>query len=281
MPELPEVETIRKGLATYITGKKLKHIEVRYQKIFTGDPTQLYNKEIKALRRFGKGIVIDFADGVSLAVHVKMTGQFLYRNDKTQQGLHPTLPTYSELPNSWTHIIFTFADGSLLFYNDMRKFGWMRVVETKQVKELPFFRRLGPEPFADLTLNYFNKTVSRSGSPIKNLLMDQQKISGVGNIYANEALFLAKIQPHRPASTLSLLEAEVLYNAVHEVLRRGLAVGGATEANFVNVDGLPGGYQHQFLVYRKHGTRCTLCGNTIIRTVLGGRGTFWCSSCQH
>ena len=280
MPELPEVETIRKGLEKYLIGKRALSIEIRYKKLFTGDPAALYEHTVESVIRFGKGLVINFDQGVSLAVHVKMTGQFIYREEATLQGFHPTLPTTADLPNSWTHVIFTFTDGSVLFYNDIRKFGWMKVVATESVKELSFFKALGPEPFVGLDYEHFVNITQHSLSPVKSLLINQQKISGVGNIYANEALYLAKINPSRQARSLTEVERKVLYEALLEVLRRGLAAGGATEANFVNVDGLPGGYQHQFLVYRKHGTTCSICGTLIERIVLAGRGTFWCPACQ-
>ncbi len=280
MPELPEVETIRLGLKKYLLGKEITQIDIRYKKIFQGDVRSILHSEIRDVRRYGKGLVIDFHNGYSLAVHVKMTGQFIYKGKETEANFHPILGIVGELPNKWTHVVFSLTSGATLFYNDIRKFGWLKVMNTSEVHQLPFFRELGPEPFAGLTLPLFDKIVSNTGMPIKSLLMDQKKIGGVGNIYANDALFLAKIDPRRSGMSLTPEEREKLFIALLEVLQRGLQYGGATETNFINVEGKTGGYQHHFLVYRKHGQPCPECGAILERMVIAGRGTFYCPVCQ-
>ena len=280
MPELPEVETIRLGLKKYLVGKNIEEIDVRFEKLFQGDKNAILNAEIKEVRRFGKGLVIDFANGYSLAVHVKMTGQFVYKGKETQANFHPTLGVVGQLPNKWTHVIFSLSEDTVLFYNDIRKFGWMKVIKTRDIHSLPFFSALGPEPFAGLTLPLFRKILLHSTMPIKSLLMDQKKIGGVGNIYANEALFLAKLHPTRSANNLSKKEQERLYISLLEVLKRGLRYGGASDVNYINVEGTKGSYQQYFLIYRKHGKPCSECGTIITRSVVGGRGTFFCSECQ-
>ncbi|CAN5124567.1 DNA-formamidopyrimidine glycosylase [soil metagenome] len=283
MPELPEVETIRRGLEKTIVGKTIQDVEVRLNKMLAGDKVQVIGARVEAIRRFGKGLVIDLSNGFSITAHVKMTGQFIYLG-KTQNNFHPKLTLPLELPSKHTHVIFRLkADGgeeSTLFYNDIRQFGWLKVVKTLDVHDQPFFKSLGPEPFSDLTLPIFVKIVSSSSMPIKPLLMDQTKISGVGNIYANDALYASAIDPRRKSNSLTQEEGERLFVAVLEVLERGIAHGGASEINYVNVEGGKGSYQDHFLVYGKNGETCIRCSYIIERIKQGGRSTFYCPGCQ-
>lgn len=302
MPELPEVETIRRGLKKYIVGKTIADVEIRLPKIFQGDPKAIIGAEFVDVRRYGKGLVMDLNNGYSLTAHVKMTGQFVYKETKrieeakgAMKNFHPKLGIVGELPNKWTHVIFTLSDKhhkgtsfleasrtapSVLYYNDIRQFGWLKIVKTPKVHDLPFFKGLGPEPFADLTLPIFEKIVSSSVMPIKPLLMDQKKISGVGNIYANDALYLARIDPRRSAKSLSETEIHTLYQAVLEVLQKGIEYGGASETNYITVEGGKGSYQNHFLVYGKTGEVCRRDGGIIKRIIQGGRSTFFCPACQ-
>lgn len=280
MPELPEVETIRRGLSHFLVGKQIQSIEVKLPRIVSGDVSKITFSEIVGVRRFGKGLIIDFENEVSLACHVKMTGQFIFKDKETENNFHPQIAIVGELPNKWTHVVFTFLEGDKLFYNDIRQFGWMKVVPTNQISQLPFFKNLGPEPFGDLTEQLFISILSLSNLPVKNLLMDQQKIGGVGNIYANEALFMAKINPLRKASSLTKIEGKALYKSLLEVLQMGLKYGGASDVNYIHVDGTTGQFQHHFQVYRKHGKACPRCMTIIERIVVGGRGTFICPKCQ-
>lgn len=288
MPELPEVETIRRGLEKHLLSKSITNIEIRFPKLFSGDPDEILNKEVVGVRRFGKGLVIDFSNGLSLVVHVKMTGQFVYVGE-TVLNLHPKLTVGPELPNKWTHIIFIVKDknGGLgtLFYNDIRKFGWLKIVKTDQVYELSFFKSLGKElPVIKtedvLSKKEFAAMLKASSSPIKSLIMDQLKIAGVGNIYANEALFITKIHPLKKANTLSVKQVNILFDALVEVMQKGLEHGGASEINYINVDGTKGEFQNHFQIYGKGGQKCVICGQIIQRIVVGGRGTFFCPECQ-
>lgn len=285
MPELPEVETIRRGLEKYLVGKEFEEIEIRFPKLFQGDPLTILHTPVKEVRRFGKGLVIDFTNGYSLVVHVKMTGQFVYRGEETVANFHPTLDIGNALPNTWTHVIFKLKAPELsetesyLYYNDIRKFGWLKVVKTQEVQELSFFKALGPEPFVSLTPELFDKALQTTAA-IKSVLMDQKKIAGIGNIYANEALFVSRIDPRRPAKSLTEKERKELYHAVLGVLQKGIQYGGASDVNYINVEGTKGEYQHHFLVYRKNGQPCPVCSGVIQRIVVGGRGTFFCSYCQ-
>lgn len=285
MPELPEVETIRRGLEKYIVGKSIKSVDIRLKKIFRGDPDLIIGLRVIGVRRYGKGLVIDLSNDYSIAVHVKMTGQFVYQGKETLNNFHPKLGLPEVLPSKHTHVIFRFKskinDESLvLFYNDIRQFGWINVAKTSEVLSLPFFKSLGQEPFRDLSLWLFKKILSSSSMPIKPLLMDQNKISGVGNIYANDALYGSGIDPRRPGKSLGSRESSRLYKVLLEVLQRGIDYGGASEINYINVEGKKGSYQDHFLVYGRAGIPCTSCKTPIKRIVQSGRSTFFCPVCQ-
>lgn len=302
MPELPEVETIRRGLEKHLLGLKLIAIHIHLPKIFFGDVNHVIGEEVVAIRRFGKGLVVDLSNNYSLTIHVKMTGQLIFQDAKMQSfkdtkshgniyppvNIHISDDKTASLPNKYTHVIFEFrkqnADGrtkeSTLFFNDIRQFGWIKIVPSDKLQETSFFNRLGKEPLRDLTLEEFKNILAKSQAPIKQLLMDQQKIAGVGNIYANDALWDSKIHPLRPANSLSMKEGKVLFDSLEKVLTLGIAVGGASERDYVNVLGEKGGYQHHFLVYKRTGKPCKRCGTTIERIVVGGRGTFICPKCQ-
>jgi len=272
MPELPEVETIKLGLQKYVVGHTIENIEIHLAKQFHGDPQLLIGATITGVRRLGKGLLIDCSNGYSLAVHVKMTGQLLYRS---VSGAYD-----GDLPDAYTHVVFHLDNGAVLYYRDMRQFGWVKVVQTEKALALPFFKSLGKEPLSDLTLLNFTQLLKGSKTAIKVLIMDQHKIAGIGNIYANDALYLAGIHPRRPASSLSTEEAKKLFTAIETVLKKGIEVGGASEWHYVDVLGEKGQYQNFFQVYRKDGQACKKCGTIIERIKLGGRGTFFCPQCQ-
>ncbi|MBI2590867.1 MAG: DNA-formamidopyrimidine glycosylase [Candidatus Blackburnbacteria bacterium] len=274
MPELPEVETIRRGFEEYVMGKKVEKVEVRLPKIiYQGNVGDLVNRVVIRARRFGKVLVLDLSNGLSLLAHIKLTGQFVFRKARevSKIGL---------LPNRWTRIIFYFTDGSKLFYNDIRQFGWMRIIPTNKVELFKFISELGPEPFSTLTLKKFGDILQNRSTKIKQVLLDQTKISGIGNIYANDALFLAGINPTRPAKSLGLREQSKLYEAILAVLKRGLKYGGASENTYVNILGEQGEYQNHFLAYGRAGKPCKKCRTLIKRISIGGRGTYYCTACQ-
>ena len=279
MPELPEVETIRLGLQKYIVGHTITDLDVSLPKILTGDVKNIIGAKIIDVKRFGKGLVIDLNNGYSIAVHIKLTGQFVYRDSATAKlKLSPKVGT--QIPNKFTHVTFKLDKGAYLYYNDIRQFGWVKVIKTKDLKSIPFFKDLGPEPFKDLTFDIFKNIVSKSNLAIKPLIMDQKKIAGIGNIYANDALFEARIDPRKKAKDLSSSEIKNLYNAVLKVLKKGLENGGASELNYVNVLGQEGKYQHHFLAYARDGKKCVRCGKIMKKITLGGRGTYFCEGCQ-
>lgn len=291
MPELPEVETIKLGLQQYVIGHKIVDIKILNPKSFEGSSKQIQNSKIIDIRRFGKGLLIDFENKKSLAIHIKMTGQLVYR-DKSTEKIEIDKTKVGELPGKHTRVIFTLDKDAILFFNDIRKFGWMKVVKSNEVDKLSFFKNLGPEPFAKaqgkpsdiqakkLTEEKFISIVSGSKLSIKPLIMDQKRIAGVGNIYANDALFMAKINPKRAANSLTPDECKFLYKSILKVMDKSIKYGGSSENTYVNVLGNTGSYQRHALVYGKKGEKCKNCRSEIQRIMLGGRGTFFCPACQ-
>ena len=282
MPELPEVETIRLGLQKYLVKHVIENIEIRLPKIFTGEVKNIKGAKIKEVRRFGKGLVIDLDNNHSIAIHIKMTGQLIYKRTATNAAdTKVSWEKVGKLPGQFTHVIFKLDNRAKLFYNDMRQFGWIKILKTENLKQLPFFRDLGPEPLNNLTMQQFKTIVHSSRGLIKPLLMDQKKIAGIGNIYANDALFLAGIDPRRKANSLSEIEQEKLFKEIENVLKKGLEVGGSSEWSYVNALGEEGGYQKIFKTYGRKGKKCLRCEAIIEKITLGGRGTFYCPKCQN
>lgn len=279
MPELPEVETVRLGLQKYLVGHKIVNVEVKVPKLFQGNPKDITGAKVEEIRRVGKGLIIDLDNGFSMAIHIKLTGQLIYRGEETK-NVQVSKEKVGQIPSNATHVIFTLDKGATLYYNDRRRFGWIKVVATDQVGNLPFFREMGPEPFKDLDLETFKKIISSSNTVVKPLLMDQKKIGGIGNIYANDALFKAGIDPRRKAKTLKDEETKKLYEAILSVMEKSFKYGGASELNFVNALGQEGEYQNHSLVYGKEGEKCPEDGTVIKKFFLGGRGTYMCEKHQ-
>lgn len=282
MPELPEVDAIKLQLQKYLVGHRVQSVKITAPKVFEGAPKKIIGGRVKGVRRFGKVIAVDLDNGYSLMVHVKLTGQLIYRGPNLSLPPGLSKKVTDGLGGKYTHVVLGLDRGGKLFYNDVRRFGWIKVVETSNLEaENEFVKNLGPEPFRDLTLEKFFEMASKTTRAIKVLVMDQKKMAGGGNIYANDALFLARIDPKRPANSLSSKEARNLYESILEVLKRGMKYGGASELAFVRPDGTEGTYQNHALVYGKKGAPCPgKCGGTVVRTTLGGRGTFWCAACQ-
>ena len=185
------------------------------------------------------------------------------------------------IPGKHTHVVFELDKGGFLYYNDVRRFGWIKIVKSDKLQVTGFIGKLGPEPFRDLTLEHFKRVLSKTKRAIKVVLMDQTKIGGVGNIYANDALWLAKIDPKRPANELQSDEVTELYEAIHEVLKAGMKYGGASELAFVTPDGKEGEYQKHTLAYGHQGEPCSRCHKAkFTKYFLSGRGTYVCPFCQ-
>jgi len=287
MPELPEVETIKLGLQKYLVGHKIEDIEIRVPKIFQGNSKDVIGAKVVDIKRIGKGLIIELDNSCVLAVHLKMTGQLVFQ-DKTVSGSALSKKVGGDvLPSKYSHVIFNLDKGAKLFYNDLRRFGWIKVIRKDELKNIPFFKEMGPEPKVgkdlagkELTFDYFKNVIQKGNLPVKLILMDQKRIGGIGNIYANDALFLAGIDPRRKGKTLTDSEIEKLFNAIHAVIKKSLNYGGSSDENFVNVLGQEGNYQNHTLVYGKEGEKCSICGSIIQKIQLGGRGTYFCPSHQ-
>jgi len=272
---------MRLQLKKYLTGHKITSVEVNNRKTFQGDEKKILDTKILDTRRFGKVSVIDLANGYSIITHVKLTGQFIYRGPNLVKPRELSSKVTGGIPGPHTLVIFNLDRGGVLYYNDVRRFGWIKIEKTGEVESEPFIKKLGPEPFKGLTLDLFREILSKTSRSIKVVLMDQEKIGGVGNIYANDALWLSKINPKTPAKNLKNEEAKILFDAILKVLEEGLKYGGASELAFVTPDGTEGNYQNHTLVYGHEGEPCDRCHKTVIKKVfLGGRGTYFCPFCQ-
>lgn len=280
MPELPEVETLRLGLHKYLVGHKILEVKISSRRIFRDSEDQIVGGKILCVRRFAKVIVIDLSNKKSLIVHIKLTGQLIYRGPNLK-GEITLSKKVTGLPGKSTHVIFTLDRNGSLFYNDFRQFGWIKIVETKDVETSEFVGKLGPEPLKDLTLKKFIEILSRTKTAIKVVLMDQARIGGIGNIYANDSLFMSKLNPKRPANSLDPKEQKELYDNIIAVLKDGIKYGEASELQFVTAEGKDGGYQNHFRVYAQQNKLCQRCSKEKIQKYfLGGRGTYVCPNCQ-
>ena len=277
MPELPEVETVRRGLKGFILGAKLKRVEVLCEKSFIGEPVC---GRVVDIRRFGKALVIDLENGFSLMVHLRMTGQLIYDGAERYAAGHPSENFVSEVPNGQTRVILKFDKGEL-FFNDQRKFGFIKVLKTAEVRKEAFIRKLAKEPWEMKAEELYDKLQRRGRSAAKVVILDQTVISGLGNIYADEALYLAGVHPARKAGSLSLEEASDLLAAACRVMEKSIEAGGSTMRNYVQADGSRGNYLDLFVkVYHREGQLCEKCGTEIEKIRVGGRGTHFCPKCQ-
>ncbi|MCL5411779.1 MAG: bifunctional DNA-formamidopyrimidine glycosylase/DNA-(apurinic or apyrimidinic site) lyase [Patescibacteria group bacterium] len=287
MPELPEVETIRRGLSSEIVGLKIKSIATNEPKMLQlGDvgTKAVVGAQVKDIRRRAKILLIDLDNGFSLLIHLKLTGQLIYQNIEGGKiiGDSPVPPLNKPTPNATTHITITFDNATHLFFNDLRKFGYVKLFSTKEIENLKVMQEFGPEPFTPgFSLEYFREGLKKRGrTNVKVLLLDQSFIGGIGNIYANEALYEARISPLRSAVSLSDNEVKKLYSAIMEVLERGLKAGGASDQTYVNAFGEKGRFMETAKVYGRLNQSCKECSGNVKRITLGGRGTFYCPSCQ-
>ncbi len=281
MPELPEVETMRLQLKKFLAGHKIVSVEVKNSKTFQGDEKKIVGGRIIDVRRFGKVSVIDLNNKYSILTHVKLTGQYIYRGPNLPSPEKLSTKVTGGVPGPHTLVIFNLDRNGVLYYNDVRRFGWIRIEKTKDVEKEKFIVKLGPEPFKGLTLDVFQEILSKTSRMIKVVLMDQEKMGGVGNIYANDALWLSQINPKTPAKDIDRESVQKLYGAILKVLNVGIKYGGASELAFVTPDGREGKYQKHTLVYGHEGDPCERCHKSVIKKFfLGGRGTYFCPNCQ-
>lgn len=282
MPELPEVESIKIKLDKYLVGHTIKKVKVNYRKSLKEGEKKVEGGKVKGIRRFGKVLVIDLDNNYSLVIHIKLTGQLIYKGPNLKKAPEISKKVVGGVPGKHTHVVFELDKDGRLYYNDYRKFGWIKVVKTKDVEDIDFIKKLGPEPLDGLTFEKFREITKSTKRAIKTLLMDQSKIGGVGNIYANDALWLAKIHPETPANNLSSKKLKKLYESIEEVLKKGLKYEGASELAFVMPSGEEGSYQDHTLVYGREGETCKRCKKEEIeKKKVGGRGTYFCPNCQN
>ncbi len=273
MPELPEVETVKRTLNALIPNKTIDHVSVRLPRIIIKpDDIALFADALKGktfshVERRGKFLRF-ILDGLVLVSHLRMEGRYgLYQQT---DELEPH-----------THVIFHFTDGTELRYKDVRQFGTMHLFLPGEELEQPPLNKLGLEPLDDhFTFEAFKGAVAKRSTKIKPLLLNQAYIVGLGNIYVDESLFMAGIHPERPANSLSAKELQQLYDAIIVTLRDAVAAGGSSIKSFVNGQGEIGMFQHSFKIYGKGEQPCVQCGRAIVKTVVGGRGTHICLKCQ-
>ena len=291
MPELPEVETVTRGLNKFIVGKRIITITTNNFKSLPlyGQDIQDFveGSIIEKVHRRAKMIVIELSTKKSLVVHLKMTGQLVYRGQENWGGGHPSDSLVSSLPDKSTRVIFELKDNkdqvSKLFFNDQRKFGWIKLFDTVELAHAPIFINLGPEPLDNnFSFKPFNQQLNkRPNTKIKAALLDQTVISGIGNIYADESLFAAKIMPDSIVSKIPTTARKTLFNEIKKILNLSISLGGSTSRNYLNAEGKKGNYLEFAKVYGRTGLECLVCKKNIISKIkLAGRGTHICTTCQ-
>lgn len=286
MPELPEVETVRRGLQDLIVGKVIESVDFDNPKSFPNDASTvdsfMLGSEIIAVRRRAKVLMIDLSTKYSLMIHLKMTGQMVYEGASRFGAGHPSDSLIGKLPDRSTRVSIGIAGGDKLFFNDQRKFGWMRLLPTLEIPEVAFMKKVGPEPLEDsFTPDIFLERVKkRLRSSIKAAILDQSVLAGVGNIYADEALWGAKIYPGRVVASLSDEEIKLLYDEIRYVMNKSIDEGGSSNSTYVNAKGERGSYMDFARVFRRQGQPCKRCGSIIEKTRVAARGTHFCPICQ-
>lgn len=292
MPELPEVETIRRGLGRLLPGKKiLSAIHIDSPKSFPNPTAEvdsfMIGTSVVGVRRRAKVLLIELDSDYTLVVHLKMTGQLVYV-DSSQSieprfgGGHPTDSLIGQLPDRSTRVVVKFTDGSTLYFNDQRKFGWMRLVPTISVPDIDFMKRVGPEPLEiDFTaVQFIPRIRRRNNTTIKAAILDQSVLAGVGNIYADESLWGAKIHPSKRVRDVSDDQLAELLVQIKAVMTLSIEKGGSTDRNYVDAEGKRGSYLEFAKVFRREGQPCNRCGTTIEKIRVAGRGTHVCPVCQ-
>ncbi len=286
MPELPEVEIIKLGLQRKIIGLKIKKVEKVTSKSFIGNSKIPEGKKVLNLWRKAKILGIDLSSNLTLLIHLKMSGQLIWVGGERFIGGHPTQDMIGPLPNKSTRVIFEFNDGSKLYFNDQRRFGWIKLIKNQELRIMNQGRGmlalLGPEPLEkDFTWQILkNNLLRHKNMPIKVALLDQTIVSGIGNIYASEVCFQAKIDPRRKVNDLTDQDFKKLHKGIIRSLIDGIKYGGSTKTHFVDSEGHKGYFLDHAFVYNWHRHQCKICGTEIKKIQLGGRGTYFCPTCQ-
>ncbi|MGI6374272.1 MAG: bifunctional DNA-formamidopyrimidine glycosylase/DNA-(apurinic or apyrimidinic site) lyase [Patescibacteria group bacterium] len=290
MPELPEVETIRQDLQGLL-GKKFVNIKILNQK--TAQPSaaflkkKIIDQKIISLTRRGKLLIFSLSNQAQLLIHLKMTGQLIYQQSRqTIYGGHSTSEVDREkavggpLPNQHTRVILYLNNQQRLFFNDLRKFGYLKVVDSQELEKI-LANNYGPEPLeAEFSVNYLSQQLEKRTIKIKPLLLNQRVIAGLGNIYVDESLFLAKIRPDRVSASLTTAEIKSLRLAIRRIIAKAIKYRGTTFSDFIDTQGRSGNFLRFLQVYGRQGQSCFCCGDIIVKVKLGGRGTHYCPTCQ-
>ncbi len=279
MPELPEVESLRLGLEKVLLEQKILAVRILNSKIVSSNGTKrvfskikekefienLENKKIISMERRAKNIIFNFDTDEILIVHLKMTGQLLYGSEQ----------------NKHTQIIFELERG-VLHYNDVRKFGYVLYYKNlAEAIKFGHFKNIGAEPFEkSFTLDYFRENILKKSKKIKTVLLEQSVVVGCGNIYADEVCFASKVLPDRNSKTLNEVEVKSLYQNIKSILKAAIKSGGSSISDYLLPDGSKGGYATSHKVYGKAGTPCSICGNILEKSIVSGRATVYCHTCQ-
>ncbi|MDU2065744.1 MAG: bifunctional DNA-formamidopyrimidine glycosylase/DNA-(apurinic or apyrimidinic site) lyase [Sporomusaceae bacterium] len=273
MPEMPEVETIRLQLEKHVIGQKIEDVEISLPRLFkwpeaSDAKAYLLHQTITALERRGKYLLFRLSNGRILVIHLRMTGRLYYQDAIARR-------------DAYTRIVFQLSQGNVLIYADTRTLGTLYVVSEGEISRISGLATLGPEPLAaDFTLEYFASQLQNRQGKIKSLLLNQQIVGGLGNIYVDESLAVAQIHPERRACELSQAEVARLYAAVNQVIHDGIVDGGTTFRDYRNSEGKIGQHQNHLWVYGQTGRPCQRCGQLIEKIVVAGRGTHFCPHCQ-
>ncbi len=271
MPEMPEVETVRRTLTPLAVGKTIKRVDVWYDKVIVGDvksfQQQLKGKTIEKIDRYGKYLLFRLGN-LTIVSHLRMEGKYRLITADAPREKHE-------------HLQFIFTDGSALRYDDVRKFGRLQLVETGTERIVTGIKHLGPEALSpEFTEDYFAKALKNKTKKIKNLLLDQTVVAGLGNIYVDEVLWQAKINPVAESKDLTKQQVQDLYEAINSTIKEAIKLGGTTVHSFLNAEGQAGGYQDRLEVYGRAGEDCLRCGRKLVKIKVNGRGTTYCPNCQ-
>jgi formamidopyrimidine-DNA glycosylase len=287
MPELPEVETVRAGLKQLLVGHKIVSEVHDTSKGFPNSPSDvsrfLIGAKVVDVRRRAKVLMIDLDTKYTLVIHLKMTGQLVYRGAENFGAGHPNDSLIGKLPDRSTRVQLELDSGATLFFNDQRKFGWMRLLPTIEVPNIDFMKKVGPEPLEDdFTAEVlYDRLQRRKNTCIKAAILDQTVLAGIGNIYADESLWGAKIHPSTLVKNVSKSKIQILFKEIQFVLKLSIEKGGSTDRNYVNAEGKRGSYIDFARVFRKEGMPCSRHPDTeIIKIRVAGRGTHICTKCQ-
>lgn len=288
MPELPEVETARRRLGGVLVDRRIEAVRLIDAKLLAGTVGELdraaVGRRVVGVERRGKVLILALDPPGSLLFHLKMTGQLVVTASGAAvvAGGHPSPDVLRALPGRSTRAIFEFDHATRLYFNDARRFGWLRPADDRPCVSDPFLSSLGPEPLGEaFTLPVLRAALERHGrAMVKAVLLDQRVVAGLGNIYVDEALHHAGIHPVRPAGSLNAAETRVLYAAIRHVLRVSIDVGGTSIAGYVNKPGVDGGFFERADVFRRAGQPCRACKTALVRITVAGRGTVYCPTCQ-